>query len=95
MRCSSGSVFSQPKSPLLFGHRGYSHLAPENTLPAFQALIDHGIPGVELDVQRCRSGEVVVLHDTDVQRITGKSARVENLSFQELQFNSFLICLAK
>ena len=51
----------------LFGHRGYSALAPENTLAAFTVLLEHKIPGVELDVQLTRDGQVVVIHDENAQ----------------------------
>jgi glycerophosphoryl diester phosphodiesterase len=59
---------------MLFGHRGYSALAPENTLAAFSLLLDHGIPGVELDVRLSRDGKVVVIHDENLKRVTGLDA---------------------
>jgi glycerophosphoryl diester phosphodiesterase len=62
--------------PLLFGHRGYSAAAPENTLAAFRALAEHGIPGAELDVQLSRDGELVVVHDFNLRRVTGLDAAV-------------------
>jgi glycerophosphoryl diester phosphodiesterase len=62
--------------PLLFGHRGYSAIAPENTLAAFQALLEHGIPGAELDVQLSRDGRLMVIHDFNLQRVTGLDAAV-------------------
>jgi glycerophosphoryl diester phosphodiesterase len=69
--------------PLLFGHRGYSVLAPENTLAAFGACVDAGVPGVELDIHRCGSGELVVIHDETLERTTGKQGSVEELSYRE------------
>lgn len=61
---------------MLFGHRGYSALAPENTLAAFSLLLDHGIPGAELDVRLSRDGQVVVIHDENTKRTTGVDALV-------------------
>jgi len=69
----------------LFGHRGYSALAPENTLAAFAVLLEHKIPGVELDVQLTRDGQVVVTHDENVKRVTGLDALVQDCSAQELR----------
>ena len=46
--------------PLLFAHRGYSAKAPENTMAAFRLAWESGIPGIELDVHLCKSGEAVV-----------------------------------
>jgi glycerophosphoryl diester phosphodiesterase len=52
-----------PKWPLVLGHRGYRSLAPENTLPAFRAALEHEADGVEFDVQKEPSGAYVVVHD--------------------------------
>jgi glycerophosphoryl diester phosphodiesterase len=52
-----------PTRPLVLGHRGYRSLAPENTLPAFLAALEHGADGVEFDVQKAPNGTYVVIHD--------------------------------
>lgn len=49
--------------PLVIAHRGARDVAPENTLAAFVAAIDAGSDGIELDVTRCATGEIVVIHD--------------------------------
>lgn len=59
------------RRPLVLGHRGASAEAPENTLAAFRLAVAQGADGVELDVWRCASGEVVVFHDEDTARIAG------------------------
>jgi glycerophosphoryl diester phosphodiesterase len=73
------------KRPLLFAHRGVSSLAPENTLSAFRKALDLGIPGIELDIHLCASGELVVTHDHNLKRVTGKDALVETLDLQSIQ----------
>ena len=50
----------------IFGHRGASAAAPENTLEAFALAADMGAHGVELDVHLTRDGELVVTHDEDL-----------------------------
>ena len=62
--------------PLVLGHRGASADAPENTLAAFGLALKQGADGVELDVWRCGTGEVVVIHDEDTRRTTGRSLSV-------------------
>src|SRR5512145_1466819 len=57
--------------PIVFGHRGASAEAPENTLAAFRLAVERGADGVELDVWRCASGELVVAHDDDLRRVGG------------------------
>jgi glycerophosphoryl diester phosphodiesterase len=61
----------------VLGHRGASAAAPENTLAAFRLAVAQGADGVELDVRRCASGEVVVLHDEDTGRVAGEALRVD------------------
>jgi glycerophosphoryl diester phosphodiesterase len=70
---------------MLFGHRGYSALAPENTLAAFSLLLEHGIPGVELDVRLSRDGKVVVIHDENTKRVTGLDAEVQDCRASKLK----------
>src|SRR5512147_1098251 len=62
--------------PLVLGHRGASAAAPENTLAAFRLAMEQGADGVELDVHRCATGEVVVIHDEDARRTAGADLRV-------------------
>ena len=56
--------------PLVFAHRGGRALAPENTMPAFDAGLAAGADGLELDVQLSSDGEVVVCHDPTLDRTT-------------------------
>jgi glycerophosphoryl diester phosphodiesterase len=71
--------------PLIIAHRGASALATENTLAAFRRAREDGADGVELDVLRCRSGEVVVFHDDDLSRLAGRPERVEELDLQQVR----------
>ena len=77
--------FLSNEEPLLFGHRGYSSLAPENTLAAFRILLERQIPGAELDVHRCKSGELVVTHDDNLERVTGFKGRVAHTDFSRIR----------
>ncbi|MFZ5893781.1 MAG: glycerophosphodiester phosphodiesterase [Myxococcota bacterium] len=73
--------------PLVLGHRGARHAAPENTLRAFELSRSEGADGVELDVRIDGNGAVIVLHDADLSRVTRGSvnAHVESISTQDLQ----------
>lgn len=55
--------------PLVFAHRGLSSLCPENTMAAYRAARDAGIPGIELDVHLTRDHRLVVFHDDTTKRI--------------------------
>lgn len=56
--------------PIVFAHRGFSGLYPENTLLAFRKALEAGATGIELDVQLSKDGEVFVIHDEKFDRTT-------------------------
>jgi glycerophosphoryl diester phosphodiesterase len=62
---------SRGGAPLVYAHRGAHETASENTLAAFAAAASAGADGIELDVRLSRSGELVVLHDPTLERVTG------------------------
>jgi glycerophosphoryl diester phosphodiesterase len=70
---------------LLLAHRGASADAPENTREAFEEAVRQRADGVELDVQVCGSGEVVVCHDEQLQRLAGRPWQVARTPFRELE----------
>ena len=71
--------------PLIWGHRGASGHAPENTLPAFLMAADMGADGVELDIQQTRDGVIVVCHDETVDRTSNGVGWVKDYSFEEIR----------
>lgn len=48
------------------GHRGARNLRPENTLPAFEAALDHHMTTLELDTVLTADGIPVLSHDPDL-----------------------------
>lgn len=69
---------------LVFAHRGGAALRPENTLPAFDHALQLGVDGLELDVQLSKDGELVVIHDSAVDRTTDGTGSVASLTWSEL-----------
>ena len=61
---------------------GYS---PENTLLSFEEAVRRGSDLVEMDVQLSADGEVVVMHDTSVDRTTDGTGFVRDLPLKRLQ----------
>jgi glycerophosphoryl diester phosphodiesterase len=70
---------------LNFGHRGAPKAAPENTLASFQKAREMGADGVELDVMLCADGEVVVMHDSNVERTTDGHGRIPDLTLAQVK----------
>lgn len=71
--------------PLVIAHRGGRDWAPENTLAAFRKSVELGVGGVEFDVHRCASGELVVIHDDDLSRTTNGIGYIKDSSLPELK----------
>jgi glycerophosphoryl diester phosphodiesterase len=61
-------------------HRGFGEVNPENTLAAVESAVATGADAIELDIRRCGSGDLVVVHDETVDRVTGASGAVSELS---------------
>jgi glycerophosphoryl diester phosphodiesterase len=74
-----------PGGPLVAAHRGNSSVAPENTLSAILAARDAGADLVEFDVYASASGDLVVIHDSTVDRTSDGSGRVDELNFEDLR----------
>lgn len=71
--------------PRRFGHRGSAGTHPENTLAGFQAAAETGVDGLELDVHRTADGEIVVLHDTTLDRTTDGTGPLRDRTLDELR----------
>ena len=69
----------------ILGHRGASAEFPENTIEAFLGAAEQGADGVELDVMRCASGELVVCHDERLDRLAGLELEFARTSWRRLK----------
>jgi glycerophosphoryl diester phosphodiesterase len=56
--------------PLIIAHRGYSLIAPENTLAAFDHALLAGADLIELDYHHSQDGHPIVIHDATLDRTT-------------------------
>jgi len=71
-------------TPVIFGHRGGRKWAPENTLASFSRCVENGY-GIELDIHKCKTGELVVIHDDDISRTTNGTGFVKDKTLSELR----------
>ena len=70
---------------LSIGHRGAKGYVAENTYESISKAIQLGVDGIEIDVFKCASGELVLFHDKDLKELTGESGLIENLTIKELE----------
>jgi glycerophosphoryl diester phosphodiesterase len=73
------------REALIVAHRGASWDAPENTVEAALRGWAEGADAVEIDVHLTRDGEVVAIHDPTLLRTTGRDARVDGLTLEEIR----------
>jgi len=66
-------------------HRGFAWKYPEPTLLAFQKAIELCVDAMELDARKSKDNVIVVSHDGDLKRCSGKPGNIADLTFQEIQ----------
>ena len=66
-------------------HRGFSRIAPENTMYAFESALESGADYIELDVQLTADKQVVVFHDEKLNRVTNGNGKLSDFTYSELQ----------
>jgi len=70
-------------------HRGDHVLAPENTLDAFEEAARNDVDFMEIDLRTSKDGEIVVMHDDTVDRMTDGTGKVADLTLPELKALKF------
>jgi glycerophosphoryl diester phosphodiesterase len=70
---------------LIIGHRGASGYEPENTLLSFKKAISLNADMIEMDIFKCKTGELVIIHDNTVDRTTNGKGHIMDLTFKELR----------
>lgn len=76
-------------SILVCAHRGASGYAPENTMKAFRLAHKLGAHACENDVHLTRDGEIVVIHDSSIARVSDGTGEVERMTLAELRAFDF------
>lgn len=72
--------------PVVIAHKGYSSIAPENTMDAFE-LADktQNANLIELDVWSSKDGIPVVIHNETINAATGQSGKIYDYTYEQLQ----------
>jgi glycerophosphoryl diester phosphodiesterase len=75
---------TKPKPCDIVGHRGFSSIAPENTVVSAAKAIAVGADGAECDVRACKDGTIILMHDDKVDRTTDGEGPVDSFTAAEL-----------
>ena len=76
--------FFYSQKVLVSGHRGEREHGIENTLSAFRIALEAGADMIETDVRMTADGELVLMHDIDVDRTTDGTGKVSDLSLKQI-----------
>ena len=68
----------------LCAHRGFSTVAPENSLPAFGSAVALGANEIEFDLWWTKDGEIVSIHDATLDRVSNGKGKVFDHTYEEL-----------
>ena len=81
--------FALASEKRLCAHRGFSAVAPENSLAAFGSAVALGAAEIELDLWCTKDGEIVTTHDPTLERVSDGRGKVYEKTFAELQALDF------
>jgi glycerophosphoryl diester phosphodiesterase len=70
---------------MIMGHRGAAALEPENTLLSISRAMEIGVDAVEIDVRLSKDNEIVVIHDSTVDRTTNGTGPVSSYLLTDIQ----------
>jgi glycerophosphoryl diester phosphodiesterase len=77
--------FGTPGSVIVTAHKGFSSVAPENSLSAIRKAIEVGADFAEIDVQATSDGEVILNHDRDLMRVAGVPREIRQITLAEVR----------
>jgi glycerophosphoryl diester phosphodiesterase len=80
------NIFPKSKNKIIvIAHRGDHTKAPENSLLAIENAINDGADYVELDLRTTKDGQLVLMHDATVDRMTNGTGKVSSLSYDSIR----------
>jgi len=54
-------------------------------MAAFRGAKELGADWIELDVQQCKDGQIIVIHDANLQRTTGVNQNTWDMTYEEIE----------
>ena len=67
------------KNILQIAHRGNSYYHKDNSMDSISSAIKEGFSMIEIDIQICKTGEIIVYHDTYIE-----SQMIENITYNDI-----------
>lgn len=73
------------RRPMVLAHRGFSAKYPENSALAFKKALFAGADGWECDIQKTKDGQLVVIHDGSVDRVSNRKGSIGDMTFAQVK----------
>ena len=70
--------------PRVCAHRGFSTIAPENSLPAYGAAVALGVQEIEFDIWKTKDNKLVSCHDEVLERVSTGQGKIGDYTYEEL-----------
>lgn len=83
--CQDQKAGGTAERSMVVAHRGASHYAPENTVAAAELAWEQNADAVEIDIHLSSDGRLVVMHDKDSERTTGKKFIISQTPYDSLK----------
>jgi glycerophosphoryl diester phosphodiesterase len=89
------AIFPKTNHPfIIIAHRGFHVDTPENTIESLRKAIELGVDYVEVDIRTTLEGELVIMHDANLERTTdgkGRVSAISNIDFKNLKIKGTAI----
>ena len=81
------NTFLNPKSNkvLVVAHRGNWRSAPENSTAAIDSAIAMKVDIVEIDIQKTKDGQLILMHDNTLDRTTTGKGEIKNWTLADIK----------
>ena len=63
----------------LIAHRGYSGKYGDNNMQSFEKAIEYSFDMIELDIQMCKSGDIVIYHNVQCDGLLVNDMEIEEI----------------
>ena len=70
---------------IVIGHRGAMGHALENTIESVEKAVNLNVDGIEIDVFKSKTGELIVYHDPSLKRLSNSTALIEDISLDSIK----------
>ena len=79
------NYYNDISRPLVIAHQGGDGIWPGDTLYAFEKAVAIGVDVLEMDAHITKDGQIVLMHDEEVDRTTDGTGLIEDMTLDELK----------